>query len=284
MKRAWRGANGLLWLLLAVITPRVTMAEPRTTAGMPAPADTKTKDQIEAQKHFQRAKDLYQAGSYREAIAELDAARKLDSKAKDLVFNLGIVHEKLGKYDEAIAYFRQYIEMDGITPAERSKAESILKRVEGAKREAPAEPKSPEAPMADAPAAPPQSPPALEEPQRGRIDILTVNAGAVAAIGLGVGTAFGILAITNQPSKDFVTGRDGTYDDLKSKTETARTQAVIADVGFGVGIVALAVTAYLYFGRTKEPSRHALAPSLAPISSGTSRLSGGTFVLGGSFE
>ena len=81
-----------------------------------------------------------------------------------------------------------------------------------------------------------------------------------------------------------MTGRDGTYDDLKDKTDTARTHAIIADVGLGVGLVALAVTAYLYFARTREPSRRTLSPSATPISSGTPRVSGGLFTLGGSFR
>src|SRR5690606_19781621 len=88
-----------------------------------------------AQAHFQRAKELYQAGSYREAIAELEAARELDPGAKDLVMNLGIVHEKLGRFDEALDYFQTYLDMEGVTPAERTKAEGIIKRIEGAKRE-----------------------------------------------------------------------------------------------------------------------------------------------------
>src|SRR5690349_16295735 len=103
-------------------------------------SEPKTKEQLEAQQHFQRAKDLYQTGAYREAIAELELARTLDPKGKDLVFNLGIVHEKLGKFDEAIALFRQYLAMDNVSAAERAKAENVIKRIEGAKREVPVVP------------------------------------------------------------------------------------------------------------------------------------------------
>lgn len=268
---------------LAVALPLAALAQPKANpgAGSPQapPADSsagaqnepKTKEQLEAQLHFQRAKDLYQTGSYREAIAELEAARILDPKGKDLFFNLGIVHEKLGKFDEAIAFFRQYMEMEGVTAAERGKAENIIKRIEGAKREVPV------TPTPSGTAEP--SPPPPQDTRRGRIDVLTVNAGAIAIIGLGVGTAFGILALSNQPSKDFVTGKDGTYAELKTKTDDAHTQAIVADIGFGVGIVAAAVTAYLYFGRTKEPAkRGAVAPSIAPVASG------GVLLLGGSFQ
>jgi hypothetical protein len=234
----------------------------------------KTKEQLEAQQHFQRAKDLYQNGSYREAIAELEQARGLDPKAKDLVFNLGIVHEKLGKFDEAIAFFRQYMEMESVTTAERAKAETVITRIEGAKREVPVTPvptattKEPEPP-----------PPRPEETRRGRIDAATVTVGAVAVVGLGVGATLGILALSNEPS-NFVTGRDGTYDQLQTKQSDAHTQAIVSDVGFGVGIVAALVTAYLYFGRTKETKR---TGELRVLPGVTHVASGGVMTLGGSF-
>lgn len=249
---------------LSPSTPSATDSSPQN--------EPKTKEQLEAQQHFQRAKDLYQGGSYREAIAELEAARLLDPKAKDLVFNLGIVHEKLAKFDEAITFFRQYMEMEGVTASERGKAEQIIKRIEGAKREVPVKPLPQTGPTE------PVAPGTPEDTRRGRIDAYTLTAGAVAVVGLGLGTTLGIVALANRPSKDFVTGVDGSYDDLKNKTDSAHTQAIIADVGFGVGILAAAVTAYLYFGRTKEPAKHSISTSIAPVASG------GVLLLGGSFQ
>jgi hypothetical protein len=277
----------LLWALaLAIPVPAVaqpTTAPPNGSPSMLAPdsspqSEPKTKEQLAAQQHFQRAKDLYQTGTYREAVVELEAARMLDPKAKDLVFNLGIVHEKLGKYDEAITFFRRYIEMEGVTTAERAKAESIVKRIEGAKREVPIAP----APTGTTEPAPAPAPAPPEETQRGRIDGATLGMGASAVVGLGVGTVFGILALSSQPPKNFTTGRDGTYEEFSTKTNDAHRDAdrnaIISDVGFGVGIVAAAVTAYLYFGRTKEPARGTVTPSVAPVAAG------GVLLLGGSFQ
>ena len=290
MTRRLRICLGVLAMAAAVSGPLPALAQQRpppaatgggaSTLAPETPSnEPKTKEQLEAQQHFQRAKDLYQTGAYREAIAELTQARGLDPKAKDLVFNLGVVHEKLGKFDEAITFFRQYMEMESVTAAERAKAETILKRIEGAKREVPA----PTGTAAGA--APPvdPTPPPPEDSSHGRIDAATIVAGSVAIVGLGVGTAFGVLALSNKPS-DFVTGRDGTYDKLQSQSSDAHTQAIIADIGFGVGIVAVVVTAYLYFGRTKvasvpsEPKRAGfLLPSAAPLPSGGALMLGGTF-------
>lgn len=272
--------------MLAVGVPLPAIAQSRSAPEPPsAPTEPKTKEQLEAQEHFKRAKELYAAGSYREAIAELEAARGLDPKAKDLVFNLGIVHEKLGKYDEAITFFRQYQEMEGVTPAERTKADTIIKRIEGAKREVPITPTA--TPSGTGTTAPPPTTP--QDQPHGRIDAATITAGSIAIVGLGLGATFGILAISSKPGDGtFVTGRDGTFADLQQKSDSAHTQAVVADISLVVGVLAAGVTAYLYFGRTKDPdgSRQPAQgkntawlrlPSPAPLKDGGAIVWGGTF-------
>jgi tetratricopeptide (TPR) repeat protein len=225
-----------------------------------------------AQEHFKRARELYQAGSYRDAIAELEAARLLDPKAKELVFNLGIVTEKLGQFDDAVVHFRSYLEMEGITEAERAKAEAVIKRIEGAKREAPT------VPTASSTPPPPPPPPKREEPRRGRVDGATIGAAGVAVAGFTVGTIFGIRALSQRPN-DFVTGRDGSIDDLRSQTDSAHTSAIVADIGIGVGAVATLAALYLYFGRTRPPVKTGFAGVAAPaaIPGGGALMFGGVF-------
>lgn len=248
-----------LLLLLAALSIAVpAVAQPR--------ADASTEDQRKAQEHFTKARDLYQTGNYREAIHELEVARGLDPKARDLVMNLAIVSEKLGKYDDALAYFKTFLEMDGVTAAERSKAEANMKRIEGAKqRDAARHPPPPASgsaappprPTASTPPPPSSSAPP-KDPPKGRVDGATIAAGALAGAGIAAGATFGVLALTTRPS-DFVTGRDGTYADLQSKTDTAHTFAIVADIALGVGLVAAVATVYLYFGRTRDASS-ALGP------------------------
>jgi hypothetical protein len=268
----------LLIGVLALGLPATALAQPKPAAQAPA-AESLTEDQAKAQQHFQHAKELYQAGSYREAVEELESARALDPKAKDLVFNLGIVHEKLGKFDEAIADFQTYLEMDGVTPAERQKAESIIKRIEGAKREVHATTPTPASstPHEATEPTPPAGDRPADKPAHGRIDAATIAAASVAVVGLGVGTAFGVRALSMRPS-NFVTGRDGTYQDLKTQTDDAHTSAIVADVGFGVGIVGAVVATWLFFGRTKDP--HATTATATP----TLVRGGGAVLVGGSFR
>ncbi len=267
----------LLCLALASVSVPV-LAQPASSAR--SSETVSAEDHAKAQRHFQRAKELYGAGNYREAVHELEIARKLDPKAKDLVMNLGIVHEKLGKFDEALAYFKTYLEMEGVTTAERTKAEGIIKRIEGAKKELPppqptTRPSArPPPPASTSSAAPDESPPA----QHGRVDGLTIGFAALGAVGLAAGAGLGIYALTSRPT-DFVTGRDGSYADLQDKTDSAHTVAIIADVSLGVGVVAAAVAAGLYFGRTKEssPSPKTARVSAAPLPSGGAVFVGGTF-------
>src|SRR4051794_19653069 len=42
------------------------------------------------------ARELYAHGRYRAAVARLEAAQALDPEANELVYNLGLIHERLG--------------------------------------------------------------------------------------------------------------------------------------------------------------------------------------------
>ncbi|MGH7440856.1 MAG: tetratricopeptide repeat protein, partial [Polyangiaceae bacterium] len=103
-----------------------------------------------ARRHFDKARTFYEQGQYHEAIGELDTAHALDPSAKDLVFNLGVVHEKLGDIDDALRWFRLYAGMS-LTPQESDRAEAYVRRLEGARREV-------EGPHKGPAAAPPATP------------------------------------------------------------------------------------------------------------------------------
>ena len=261
------GAKRRYVAVLALLLAAVATSSARPARAQPPPP-TQTAAQLKAEEHYKRARELYSQGAYREALGELEAARALDPNAKELVFNLGVVNEKLGAIDDALRYFRQYAQMDGLTQAEKQKADSFIKRLEGAKREV-------------VPPTPPQPPPKDKDgpPPKGRIDAATIVAASIAVVGLGVGTTFGIKALADRPKSSFVTGRDGSYDDLQRKTTAAHNEAIVADVGFGVGVVAAAVTAYLYLARPKvTPAKSPQAQvSAAPMPGG------GAFVVRGTF-
>jgi len=56
---------------------------------------------------FERGRRLFEQKRYRQALAALLAARKL-SPAAEIVYNLALTSEKLGRPDEAAGYYRAY--------------------------------------------------------------------------------------------------------------------------------------------------------------------------------
>jgi tetratricopeptide (TPR) repeat protein len=234
----------------------------------------------QAQQHFQRARELYQAGSYREAIVELEQARALDPTAKDLVYNLAVVNEKLGHIDEALKYMHFYLEHPemNLDPAERTRAEGAIRRLEGAKQQAAPAPAPTVAPAPVVIAPPPES------PSHGRIDALTIGAATIAVGGFVVGTVFGIQAMGDKPQPGSITQSPGSYAELERQGNDAHEKAVIADIGFGVGIVATIGTAILYFARTKPAAAASPKTGKAPASQAfTLRPGAGALFLGGTF-
>jgi tetratricopeptide (TPR) repeat protein len=279
----------LVGCIAGVAAPSVAVADETSAANVAA-----------ARRHFEKARAYYGQGAYREAVNELEAARILDPNAKDLVFNLGVVHEKLSDIDEALKWFRLYTTMD-LVPQERDRADAYIRRLEGAKREieekqaaqqqpqtepgpAPVEPtvrpvapSIPHLPATQLPAAPQPSPRAPSGV--GRIDGLTLGAAGVATAALAFGVIMAVKAEKDQPPANFVTGRDGSYPDLNRRVDTAFREAILADVGFGAALVSGVATAYLYFGRARA----------TPATSGATTVSawpapgGGTLLVKGYF-
>jgi tetratricopeptide (TPR) repeat protein len=118
-------------LLTSAIAPRYALAESSESE------PKKTPNQIKAEHHYKRARELYSLGRYREAIAQLEAALKLDPGGAELLYNLALVHEKLGEADEAIDAYKRYLKVLGPDADEEEvrKIKGIIKRLEGAKTE-----------------------------------------------------------------------------------------------------------------------------------------------------
>ena len=251
-------------LCMATVLPSVALAEPTSPANVAA-----------ARRHYDAARDDYGKGAYREAIAELEAAHALDPNAKDLVFNLGVVHEKLADIDEALKWFHLYTTMD-LSPQERDRADAYIRRLEGAKKELEAKQAPPPAASQEPPptASPPPPPvPSPELPPRGRMDALTITAGSIALAALGFGVAFGVKAELDKPVADYVTGLNGSYPDLVNAQDTAHREAIMADVGFGVAAFGAVTAVVLYATRRRSPSSPspsvgAAGVSLAPLTGG----------------
>ncbi len=218
-------------LLTAAVAPRVHAegAEGEAAAEEDDAAPKKTKAQLEAEVHYKRAKELYQLGRYREAIAQLEAALKLDPKGAELLYNLGLVHEKLGDADEAIDAYRRYLAVLGndVDPEEKKKIEGVIKRLEGAK----AELKAREAKRTEH-----------------RFTPLSTSLAVGAGISLVATVIFGAMALSDdKKARDFVVGSGGTVEDRNGLIDRSKREAILADVFGVVAIAAGGAAVALYF-------------------------------------
>jgi hypothetical protein len=107
---------------------------------------------------------------------------------------------------------------------------------------------------------------------------LTLVTGGIAAAGLLAGITLGIKALVDQPGISYVTGRDGTHDDLLQQVDQAHTEAVAADVSFTIAAAAGLACAYLFWSRphSSPGTARAATVSAAPLPKGLA------FVVGGS--
>jgi hypothetical protein len=127
---------------------------------------------------------------------------------------------------------------------------------------------------------PPPPPPGTEEPQglSGQRKV-AIAIGAVGAIGVVVGSIFGIGAISkwNEVKKDCngleAQGKCGggtmNFENAAAAEKQANTNATISDVGFGVGIAAVVTAGILWFTDSRHKTEaHALVPTIGPDGAG----------------
>jgi tetratricopeptide (TPR) repeat protein len=232
-----------------------------------------------AKKHFQQALTSYKSGAYREAIAELKEALRFDPNGKDLVYNLAVVHEKLGELDEAIEQFRRFTQMES-DPKEIERVEKTIRRLEGARDELRAKQQQQQQPAAvpaeQAPSAAPQpemrtTRVVVAPREKGRLDAFTYGAAGVAGLATVVGVVYAMRAVSTRPGSDEATGPGTTVFDLEDRAQRAHNYAVTADVAFVVALLGGGASALLYFGRDKEtapPTRIAIDRDGVKLSTG----------------
>jgi tetratricopeptide (TPR) repeat protein len=245
--------------LRACVCIAIWIAPPAWAAGQdrvetPTAADAperRGEPPAEALKHYERGRNLYQAGRYREALTELEQALELDPNSPNLVYNVARVHELLGEIDLAIEHYVRYQKL--LPPAqteEIARVESTLQRLAGAREHVTPEPAT-EAPR-------PSGPPRRE---RGVADAAFWTLTATSAAALAGGGGVGFMALrADQEVQDFVVGQDG---DLRARNELANRAdrlALASDLTLLAGAT-LGVTAILLYALRTKPVREAAVPA-----------------------
>lgn len=226
------------WFLLLIMAwPRFAAAEAGTSRPNEEPRAA-SGEGVAAKQHFEAALDHYREGHYRSAIAELEASLNLDPASKDLLFNLALVHEKLGELNQAIVALERYTEIE-TDPRELERAHQWIQRMKGAREEL-----GPPVVPARVPMPPPPPAAVPVEPSSNRGWMIATASIAVAAV--TVGTIFGVRALVLRPGPNPSTSPGTSVEDLRNAQAEAETSALVADVAFAIGIVSSGATAVLW--------------------------------------
>jgi len=223
----------------------------------------------EARRVFKEGDKLYAEGDYEGAVSAFEKAYELSHQAA-LKYNLANAYERLARYDEAYAALKEYEphapddERDVVRRRlkklkERASQQERDKTAQAAVKPA-AEPAgstaSPEPPAAE-PTGPASTASTAAPADGGSPPILGYALIGVGAVGIGVGSVFGIQALGARSDAEGMCSSGGGVKRCPSSAGDSlsanKRDAILADVGIGVGIVAAAVGTYLVIkGHSKE--------------------------------
>jgi tetratricopeptide (TPR) repeat protein len=231
---------------------------------------------------------LYNAGKYREAAEVLKKAQEAQPNPK-LLYNIARSYEQAGDLREALSYYQQYVgtkteDTDAtllkrsalaidrlrvlIEKEEKSAADAELerKRLQG---EAEVAKKKAEEEQAAARRAEEVTRQQSEAEQKRalaaykRSRLVAFGLGGLSAASVGAGIFFGLQARDSRQSFDQATNPESK----KTAADDTRSKALVADIGFGVGLAA-AIGAILAFPKEGPPAEGDVKVTLAPQGAG----------------
>jgi tetratricopeptide (TPR) repeat protein len=246
------------------------------------------------------AVNAYRSADYLRAIEVLERAYQI-RQFVELLFDEGKAYEKLGNIDRALDCYRRVSHSTDADNRLRSKAEGRITAIEQQRARiappavhetrpapdlvVPVPPKGTTlAPPPDHGAPPPASlPPRAPAPMPAKLRA-DAAAARLRARGVGIGfvslgggalaTAVGLSISTYKLHQQFATQTDLSEIAKRSVRDNAQTQALVADIMYGVAAAAVGASAYfLSVGYRKEKGaseskRVAVAPWMAPIGAG----------------
>src|SRR6476469_8692526 len=89
-------------LLMAVLTTAILASSAVATAQVPQA------DEDAAKAHFLAGSAYYEQANYGDAVKEFIEAHRLSNRP-DLLYNISVCYERLGRWDDAIGSLQQYL-------------------------------------------------------------------------------------------------------------------------------------------------------------------------------
>ncbi|MBW2463205.1 MAG: tetratricopeptide repeat protein [Deltaproteobacteria bacterium] len=220
-----------------------------------------TEEDETARIHFQSARAHFDSGRYEDALGEFERAYELSGHT-DLLYNIGMSHERLGHYAEAADA------LEGFNQAQDEPDPEMTERVANLRHRA-AERDAATA-AAAAQAAEPGPEPVVEEPASGGgIPMGAIVSYGVAGAGLVTFAIFGALALAEDASLAGSCGADAGMSCSDDEVGTVQTFALVADIGLGVAVVgAIVGTVLLLVGGNDDEATVAIAPAIGPTTVG----------------
>lgn len=227
---------------------------------------------------------LYNAGKYREAAEVLKKAQELQPNPK-LLYNIARSHEQAGDLREALSYYQQYVgtrtEETDATLLKRSalaidRLRALIEKEEKSAAEAEAERKrlQEEAEVARRRAEEEQAAARRAEEQARqqqlavqekamadyrRSRVIAFSMGGVAVASTGAGIFFGLQSRDSRTNFDEATN----LDSKQRAADDTRSKALLADIGFGVGLAA-AIGAIIVYPKDGPPATGEVRMTVAP--------------------
>lgn len=253
-----------LLLVFALAFPAEALANPR-----------------EFKKLVNQAERLYEAGKYKQSAERLIEAYAYQPHPR-LIYNIARAYDQAGELQLSLEYYQRYVKsQEGTDPTllkrsalsidrlnalihkqQKSKAEDAeqQKKLEEEARAAKERAEQESEAKLRAEAQLRQQEKAAAESRtkaRSRNRIISYVLGGVAVAGLGTGTFFGLGA---NASKERFTAAE-TIPSKQTFEQETRSKALLADVGFGVGIAAAITAIVLYPKGPDEPEKAVLVPA-----------------------
>jgi tetratricopeptide (TPR) repeat protein len=214
-----------------------------------------------------QAREAFALGNYTEAL-EIYGRLYAETAHPTYLRNIGRCYQNLGEPDKAISSFREYLRQGkNVTAEQRAQIEGYIREMEELKRqrEAPRAGPSTVPPLPDPANRPQPDPmPVPQPPLHGRrIGAYVAAGGAVVALGLG--TAFGLRAISKRKESDPLCPQDRCDQRGFELDQQAHRAAVVSDVAFGAGLLAAGAATYLFLtsSQATPAERAGLAWSVA---------------------
>ena len=250
--------RGLVWTrtISAALAVALLSASVGTTTF--AFAEAKPADKKEAGKHFKKGKELFEKKDYKAAKQEFLQADTI-LPAATAEYYVARCAEENGDDADAINWFQKAIDAGTLKDDQATDAKTRLAALK--KKTEPIKPPETKPVDATPTATTTTTAPVTTDTASGKKDMTWVYVtGGAAVVSLGVGAFFGIAALKSK--KDF---DDSPTRDTR---DTGNRNALIADIGLGLGVTFGIAAALIYFSNpTAAPTATASksSPIFAPV-------------------